>query len=148
MVSSVQSTVVILNAVATWAMVGVIWIVQLVHYPLLALVGTDRSVDVAVRHQRAISFVVGPPMAVEGVTSLVLLVSRPDSVPLWMPWAGAVSLGIALLCTVLLSVPRHARMAAAPDAEVGAELVRTNWPRTIAWSAHGIICLAMLFAIA
>ena len=143
-----DTTILVINSVATWIMVGVIWIVQLVHYPLLALVGTDRSVEVAVRHQRAISFVVGPPMAVEGVTSLVLLVNRPDSVPLWMPWAGSASLGIALLCTVLLSVPRHARMAAAPDATVGAELVRTNWPRTIAWSTHGAVCLAMLLQIA
>ena len=142
-----RTDLVILNAVATWAMVGVIWIVQLVHYPLLALVGSDRSVQVAERHQRAISFVVGPPMAVEGVTSLALLVSRPDSVPVWLPWAGAASLGVALLCTVLLSVPRHARMAAAPDERVGAELVRTNWPRTIAWSAHGAICLAMLLML-
>ena len=142
-----ETTLVILNAVSTWAMVGVIWIVQLVHYPLLALVGTDRSVEVAEKHQRAISFVVGPPMAVEGITTLLLLVSRPDSVPVWMPWFGAFSLAVALACTVLLSVPRHARMAASPDAEVGAELVRTNWPRTIAWSAHGAICLTMLLVM-
>lgn len=142
-----DSELVVLNAVATWTMVGVIWIVQLVHYPLLALVGTDRSMEVADRHQRAISFVVGPPMAVEGLTTLALLITRPDRVSWWLPWAGAVSLAVALGCTVLLSVPRHARMAARPDPEVGAELVRTNWPRTIAWSAHGVITAAMLWQI-
>jgi len=45
---------------------------------------------------------------------------------------------------VLLSVPRHARMAAGPDPEVGAELVRTNWPRTIAWTMHGVIAMVVL----
>jgi hypothetical protein len=142
-----SAELVVLNAVATWAMVGVIWIVQLVHYPLLALVGHDRSMEVAVRHQRAISFVVGPPMAVEGITTLALLGTRPDSVPVWLPWAGAVSLAVALGCTVLLSVPRHARMAANPDPVVGAELVRTNWPRTVAWTAHGLITAAMLWLV-
>lgn len=136
--------VVVLNLIAAWTMTGVIWIVQLVHYPLLAVVGADRSVDVAVRHQRAISFVVGPPMAVEGVTTLWLLADRPDGVAAWLPWAGAVCVGVALLSTVLLSVPRHARMAAGPDPEVGAELVRTNWPRTIAWTMHGVIAMVVL----
>jgi len=135
---------VVLNLIAAWTMTGVIWIVQLVHYPLLAVVGADRSVDVAVRHQRAISFVVGPPMAVEGVTTLWLLADRPDGVAVWLPWAGAVCVAVALLSTVLLSVPRHARMAAGPDPEVGAELVRTNWPRTIAWTMHGVIAMVVL----
>jgi len=140
----VNEWVVVLNLIAAWTMTGVIWIVQLVHYPLLAVVGADRSVDVAVRHQRAISFVVGPPMAVEGVTTLWLLADRPDGVAVWLPWAGAVCVGVALLSTVLLSVPRHARMAAGPDPEVGAELVRTNWPRTIAWTMHGVVAMVVL----
>jgi len=142
----VTDWIVVLNVVSAWTMVGVIWIVQLVHYPLLALVGVDRSVDVANRHQRAISFVVGPPMAVEGVTTLWLLVDRPDGVAVWLPWAGAVCVGVALLSTVVLSVPRHARMAAAPDPVVGAELVRTNWPRTIAWTLHGVVAAAILLS--
>lgn len=135
---------IVLNVVSAWMMVGVIWVVQLVHYPLLALVGADRSVEAAERHQRAMSFVVGPPMAVEGVTTLWLLVDRPDEVVVWLPWAGAVCVGVALLSTVWLSVPRHARMATEPDPKVGTELVRTNWPRTVAWTLHGVVAPAIL----
>ena len=42
----------VVNALATCVMVGVIWFVQLVHYPLLATIGIDRASEIAVEHQR------------------------------------------------------------------------------------------------
>ncbi len=35
-------------------------------------------------------------------------------------------------------------MARQPDAKVGRELVITNWPRTIAWTARGVLVAVML----
>lgn len=125
-------------------MVGVIWFVQLVHYPLLSIIGVDRAPDVAVEHQRRTAWVVGPPMATEGVTTLILLVARPDGVSAWLPWAGAFVLAIVLGSTVLLSVPLHERMATAPDASIGRRLVATNWPRTIGWTMRAGIAALML----
>jgi len=142
--NDVDSLLLLLNAVATWTMVGLIWFVQRVHYPLLALIGTDRARPVAIEHQRRTAQVVGLPMAVEGVTTLGLLVRTPDAVaPIWV-WVNAVLLAVALGSTVLLSVPLHARMAEAPVATIGRRLVVTNWPRTVAWTARGIICAVML----
>jgi hypothetical protein len=84
------------------------------------------------------------PMAAEGVTTLWLLVTRPDAVSLVLPWLGAVLLAVALGSTVFLSVPLHSKMATNPTAEVGRRLVVTNWPRTIAWSARAVVCTVML----
>lgn len=132
------------NVVATWMMIGVIWFVQVVHYPLLAGTAIDRAVDVAHDHQRRTGQVVALPMTVEGVTVLVLLVARPDGVSWWLPWIGAVLLAVALGCTVALSVPLHSRMASAPAADTGRRLVLTNWPRTVAWSLRGLVVVGML----
>lgn len=139
-----QQTGLLLNFVATWAMVGVIWFVQLVHYPLLSIVPVENAASIATVHQRRTGFVVGPPMAVEGITTLFLLWSRPAGVSLWMPWVAAVFLAIALGSTVLLSVPRHERMVRQPDSKTGRELVLTNWPRTIAWSMRGVLTAMMV----
>jgi hypothetical protein len=38
-------------------------------------------------------------------------------------------------------------MANQPDAEVGRELVLTNWPRTIAWTTRGVITAIMLLQV-
>lgn len=142
-----MNVIVVANLVSAWMMTGVIWFVQVVHYPLLALVPEEAAREAALEHQPRTARVVGLPMAVEGVTTLWLMFDRPAGVDWWLAWAGGVCVAVALLCTVLLSVPRHARMAERPDASVGRELVLTNWPRTVAWTAHGIVCVAIVLQI-
>jgi hypothetical protein len=143
----VIESVLLVNFVATAVMTGVIWFVQWVHYPLLATVPIDRAVETAVEHQRRTGQVLALPMAAEGVTTLWLLVSRPDAVSLVLPWLGAVLLAVALGSTMFLSVPLHSKMATNPTAEVGRRLVVTNWPRTIAWSARTVVCAVMLLQV-
>ena len=125
-------------------MVGVIWFVQHVHYPLLAQVEMGQAVAVAEEHQRRTGYVVALPMAVEGLTTLALLAQQPVGVTWYLPWIGAILLAIALGCTVFLSVPLHSQMAKNPDALVGAKLVATNWPRTFAWSLRAVVCVVMV----
>ena len=136
--------VLIANLVASCVMTGVIWFVQHVHYPLLAQVEMGQAVAVAEEHQRRTGHVVALPMAVEGLTTLVLLAQQPAGVNWFLPWIGAILLAIALGCTVFLSVPLHAKMATNPDARVGAKLVATNWPRTFAWSLRAVVCVVMV----
>jgi len=131
------------NTAATIFMVGLIWFVQRVHYPLLAQVDVDQQISVGAEHHRRTAQVVGLPMAVEGVSTLILLVDRPDQVMWWLPWMGAILLAISLGSTVFLSVPLHQKMVNQPSAELGKKLVSTNWPRTISWTLRGVICVVM-----
>ena len=139
--------ILLVNFVATAVMTGVIWFVQWVHYPLLATVPVDGAVKVAEQHQRRTGQVLAIPMALEGVTTLWLLASRPDVVSLILPWLGAVLLAVALGSTVFVSVPLHAKMATNPTVDVGRRLVVTNWSRTIAWSARAVVCAVMLLQV-
>jgi hypothetical protein len=141
----VNNIALILNLLATWMMVGVIWFVQIVHYPLLAVVSIESASSVAVQHQQRTAWVVMIPMTVEGFSTLALLKWVPEGVAWWLPWVNALFLAVALGCTVFLSVPRHERMASNPTPSLGRELVLTNWPRTIAWTARGIILAYMMF---
>ena len=136
--------ILISNLVASCVMTGIIWFVQHVHYPLLAQVQIGQAVAVAEEHQRRTGHVVALPMAVEGLTTLALLARQPVGVTWYLPWIGAVLLAVALGCTVLLSVPLHSQMAKNPDAQVGAKLVATNWPRTFAWSLRAVVCVVMV----
>jgi hypothetical protein len=138
--------VLLINLLSTWTMVGVIWFVQVVHYPLLSVVPVESAASVAVEHQRRTGWVVGAPMALEGVTTLALLVMVPEGVAWFVPWLAGIPLAVALGATIFLSVPRHERMAREPDAQVGKELVSTNWVRTIAWTVRGLIVGGMVLA--
>ena len=138
--------VLLINLLSTWTMVGVIWFVQVVHYPLLSVVPVESAASVAVEHQRRTGWVVGAPMALEGVTTLALLVMVPEGVAWFVPWLAGIPLAVALGATIFLSVPRHERMAREPDAQVGKELVSTNWVRTIAWTVRGLVVGGMALA--
>jgi uncharacterized membrane protein len=137
-------TVLVVSAAATWGMVGLIWVVQVVHYPMLAEMSALAPITAAVDHQRRISWVVGPLMAAEGMTALALLVDRPATMGWLSAWAAATLLGVALLSTVAIQVPLHARLAAAHDADVARRLVSTNWIRTATWTARGVLLAAVL----
>lgn len=141
-----DDVVLLVNLLSTWTMVGVIWFVQVVHYPLLSVVPTESASSVAVEHQKRTGWVVMIPMTLEGVTTLMLLAMIPVGVAWFVPWIAGIPLAVALGATVLLSVPRHARMANNPDPTVGQELVSTNWVRTIAWSVRGAIVGGMVLA--
>ena len=139
-----MTAVLIVGAVASWAMAGLIWMVQLVHYPMLAEFSALSPVTAAVDHQRRISWVVGPLMAAEGITALVLLVDRPATMGVISAWVAASLLGVALLSTVLVQVPLHSRLAAGHDSAVARRLISTNWVRTVAWTARGVVLAAVL----
>jgi hypothetical protein len=130
--------------VGALAMAGVLWVVQLVHYPLMAAVPAAAFPAYEAGHTTRISWVVGPLMAIEGVATLVLLARPPADVATWLPWAGAISLAVALGVTAAISAPLHGRLSVGFDADLHDRLVRTNWVRTLAWSAHGAVAVAMV----
>jgi hypothetical protein len=119
-------------------MIGLIWMVQLVHYRMLATYSATAPATAVAGHQRGISWVVGPLMAAEGVTALILLVDRSDTMPTWGAWAAAALLGVALTSTVVVQVPPHTRLAERHDGRDAALLITSNWVRTVAWTMRGL----------
>ncbi|CAN5704464.1 hypothetical protein BH24ACT22_BH24ACT22_00400 [soil metagenome] len=124
-------------------MVGLIWFVQIVHYPLFGSVGSDGFRTYAEAHSRLTTWVVGPPMLLEASTATLLIFVRPQSVPGTLVWTGAVLLAIAWLSTAFLQVPRHTSLGFGFDVGAHEFLVRSNWVRTVAWSLRGLVVLWM-----
>lgn len=128
----------------TLFMTGVIWIVQVVHYPLFAGVGVDEFSTYARQHQTRISFVVMPPMLVELGCALLFIPLRPALVPAFAAWLGLVLVLAIWLVTFLLSVPQHSALGLGFDSAAHRLLVQTNWIRTAAWSARSLLLLWLL----
>ena len=135
----------IANAASTWFMVGVIWLVQIAVYPSFRRLDPARFSEAMLDHQRRLERVVIVPMLIELVTSLALLALHPESV---LAWLGCLCVGVWGFSTVLIQVPAHNRLAAKGyDAQAIGSLVKWNWPRKIAWTAHGAICAAILVRV-
>ena len=133
----------------TWAalvfwVLGQIWLVQIVVYPLFALVSEADYV----RYHRFYSRRIPLPVIIPGFASFLLpvpLVVYGPAVPTWMSAGNVVAGAVGMLVTVLLEIPRHARLekGGKNDAAI-AELIRYNWPRTLSISAQAVITLLML----
>ena len=143
-VGSWHALLLVTHLAATACMCGLIWCVQVVHYALFDGVGPDGFAEYERRHQRAISWVVGPFMAVEGVTALLIAGVLRDEVGLALIAAGLGLLAVIHASTVLLQVPDHGRLAGGFDPAVASRLVRTNWIRTAGWTARTVVAAAMI----
>ena len=129
-------------------MVGLIWFVQVVHYPLFQRVGPDHFLEYEARHVTLTGLVVGPPMAVEGLTALVIAAVAREEVGLPLIGAGLVLLAVIHSSTVFLQVPAHSKLSDDYDEAVARRLVTTNWIRTVGWTLRGIVAAAMIVVAA
>lgn len=128
---------------STFFMTGLIWLVQLVHYPLLGEVGPAAFGRYHAEHVRRIGPLVGGQMLVELVSSCGLIVVRPSGIPAWLAIAGVGSVAITWISTTALQVPIHGRLASGFDPAAHQLLVRSNWVRTMSWTTHSAIVLGM-----
>jgi hypothetical protein len=130
---------------ATLVMVGIIWFVQVVHYPLFGGVGAEGFPAYSEAHTRRTGYVVGPPMLLEAATAVLLIFLRPPAVPASAAWAGLALLAVVWASTALLQVPRHRTLGTGFDMAAWRALVLTNWVRTAAWTLRGALVLWMVF---
>ena len=136
--------ILIANLVSTCYMVGLIWMVQVVHYPLFAKVGTDNYEQYQISHQSLTTLVVGPPMLVEFITAAMLLWYRPPGVPGGLIYTALGLLIMVWASTAFVQVPCHEKLTSGFDAAIHSRLVFSNWIRTIGWSARGALVTWML----
>ena len=144
---AISLTLLLCHAAATLFMVGLIWFVQRVHYPLLSGVGMREFATYEQAHVGRTFPVVGPPMVLEAVTGAALVAVDLPGVPTAIPWIGVALLALVWLATAMLLVPRHRELSAGFDARSHRQLVAFNWIRTLAWSLRGALVLWMLASI-
>lgn len=149
---TISLLVLLFNFASAWMMVGLIWLIQLVHYPLFAFVGRDAFVSYAAQHVRRITILVAPIMLIEFGTSIALFSFRPHAVQMWLVVIGMIQVAVAWISTWCFQIPAHEKLAGGFDPVLNLRLVSTNWIRTIAWTSHGIVtswmCWICLTALA
>ena len=133
-------TLLVIHFACSCALVGLIWTIQVVHYPLLKQVGPNEFFAYHERHMSLITWLVGPLMLAElgsaglllflGERSLFFVVSLMALVLIW-------------LCTAFCQIPLHEKLTSAYDVDTIDRLVRTNTWRTLCWTIRGL-CLSWL----
>jgi hypothetical protein len=134
----------LIQAGASCFMTGLIWTMQLLNYPLLALIDPADVPRYEQAHNRRFSWLVGPGIAASLASTVVMLAWRPRGIPLAVPLTALALLAVIVASTARHGAPSHARLARQFDPAVHTRLVRTNWIRTAAWSALAILDLIAL----
>lgn len=121
-------TCLLIQLAACTAMTGIIWIVQLVVYPLFSRLEEPAFHDYHNRYTRQVTWVIAPLMFLEATSCAACLFLGS--------WSGflvpTLLLGLIWASTALIQVPQHQKLT---PAKVPA-LVRSNWIRTVAWTAR------------
>lgn len=126
------------HAGATLFMTGLIWFVQIVHYPLFRRLPAREVTAYAREHARRTGWVVGPVMLAELGLALALA-ARGGT----LAWASLTILGAIWASTAWIQVPLHRRLALDPDPTIIERLVRTNWLRTAGWTLRAPLALTL-----
>jgi hypothetical protein len=130
-----MNTLLLINLVASWALVGLIWTIQLVHYPSFSFVAEDQFLEFHRHHTRSITWVVMPLMLVELALAFYLAADYQ-----W-GWQWLSLLIIVLLLwalTFFFAVPLHNQLGLGKNEIIIQKLVSANWPRTILWTIKAL----------
>jgi|YNPBryunderm2012_1023409.scaffolds.fasta_scaffold35492_2 hypothetical protein len=128
-----------IHLAATWSMIGLIWFVQRVHYPLFHRVGVEQFAEYEQAHTRLTTSIVAPLMLIEAATALVLM----SSLAPWT-WLNFGLLTMIWGSTAIVQIPCHQRLRQGFDAMTHRRLVRSNWLRTTLWTVRGLLVSTML----
>ena len=125
-------------------MTGVIWVVQLVHYPSFYFVSEKKFLDFEKFHRHRISFIVLPMMILEIFTGFLLAYKYPGLFLTNVFISSLIILLVIWATTFGVSVPMHEKLSKEMNLKAIRVLVLSNWVRTLGWSLR-LILLSFLF---
>ena len=140
-----MTTILLINLFSSFFLCGLIWTIQLVHYPMFHYLDGSEFASHMNQHKSRISVIVVPVMVIELVSSGWLALSA-EILRVYHITGLAVVIAIWLV-TFLIQVPQHNRLSAGKDDEVIGKLVRGNRIRTLLWSAKSLIGIAILYQL-
>ena len=125
----------------TLPLAGLIWTIQVVHYPLFVRVGASGFAAYHAAHAQRVTWLVAPLMLIELAAALAWIRWPVERAPTWFGPAMAALVGVAWVTTACWSVPAHAQLEHAFDRGAYERLVASNWARTAAWTLRATLLL-------
>ena len=142
-------TLLVIHLAATLFMVGLIWTIHYVHYPLFAYVGESTYASFQAAHVERIGKLLFVPWLTEGITLIGVLTlaflgtHKTLRVPAVVNGA---AMAVVLVISGFWSAPAHAKLADGFDTSIHDQLMTVNLIRTLAWTVCGICAIWMVLS--
>ena len=127
---------IIAHFTSTSIMVGVIWVIQLVHYPSFKYVKDSDYIIFQKKHMSNISYIVFPVMITELITSLLIFFSGEKS---FFFMLSLICLSMIWVITGVLFTKFHSILQKGKDLKMIEKMIKANWIRTLLWTLRIIM---------
>ena len=127
------------NFISTSIMVGIIWVIQLLHYPSFHFINDQKYIEFQHFHMQRISIIVIPAMLTELASALLLAYFFESSLTIILL---ALVIGNWAI-TLIFFTNMHQKLTDGYDHSIVNRLVQINWSRTALWSLRLIILLSI-----
>jgi hypothetical protein len=131
---------IVIHAAGSMFMVGLIWTIHYVHYPLFAYVGEPTYASFQAAHVERIGKLLFVPWLTEGITLVgILTLAFLGGRKTWRVPAviNGAAMAIVLVISGFWSAPAHGKLADGFDKAVHDQLMTANLIRTLAWTVCG-----------
>ncbi|MEM9822690.1 MAG: hypothetical protein AAF985_16530 [Bacteroidota bacterium] len=119
----------------SWMLVGLIWVIQLVHYPSFRFIAKDQFLAFHRHHTFQITFIVMPLMLSElGLAIYFFWGNELGSIALWQ----LIVVVVIWASTFLIQIPMHNRLGEGKEEQTIRQLVNSNWLRTVLWTGKAL----------
>ena len=140
---------IVVHCASTMFMVGLIWTIHYVHYPLFANVGESTYVSFQDAHVERIGRLLVVPWLTEGFTlvGILALAFLGGHKTLRVPAiVNGAAMSVVLVISGFWSAPAHGKLAKGFDQSVHQQLMTANLIRSLAWSVCGVCAIWLLLA--
>jgi len=139
-----MSFVFLFNLVLSFIAVGLIWTIQLVHYPSMRYIPRDKFPEYHNFHSTRISILAMPLMLAELTTSIMLWCQNLNNAIQTVFLINLIIIVLIWLSTFLIQVPLHNALSKEKNTEKLSKLISSNWIRTLLWSTRSFLMILFL----
>ena len=126
-----------IHFLSTSLMVGIIWVIQLLHYPTFHFIKESDYVEFQYFHMQRISFIVVPVMIIELLSGFMLVYYFRSNLLIFC----LIILLVIWSITFVFFTKLHQSLLGGYDKIIVDKLVQINWSRTVLWSLRLIILI-------
>ena len=131
------------HLIFTSIMTGVIWVIQIVHYPSFHFIEKELYTAFQKFHMNKISIIVMPIMLAELITGIMLFLDKSSKSPFLI--VSFVILILIWLITGVFFAKAHNELIAGYQELVVNQLVAMNWIRTLLWTLRLLLLTSFVY---
>ena len=131
------------HLIFTSIMTGVIWVIQIVHYPSFHFIEKELYTAFQKFHMNKISIIVIPIMLAELITGVMLFLDKSSKSPFLI--ISFVILVLIWLITGVFFSKAHNELIAGYQELVINQLVAMNWIRTLLWTLRLLLLTCFVY---